>query len=330
MIADCSSIITSIGCNQMTTSPDLSVVVPCFNEQECLKEFHKRMTAACSAVSYEIIYVNDGSTDASLEILLDLRRDDHVTIIDLARNHGHQIAVSAGLLHSRGDYVLVIDADLQDPPELLSAMKRKIDEGADVVYAQRNRRKGESLFKRATAAIFYRLLSGLSHTPIGVDTGDFRLMRRHVVDVLVSMPETHRFMRGLVPWVGFKQVPIGYDRDPRFAGTTKYPFRKMLAFSLDAITAFATAPLRIMFLVAMLAMGLAVLAAGWTLYSFFFLNTVRGWSSLMVVVLLFSSVQLFSLALIGEYVGRIFIETKRRPLFVVRAIYPPGLERIPV
>jgi glycosyltransferase involved in cell wall biosynthesis len=203
------------------------------------------MTAACMAAGvsfYEIIFVNDGSTDDSLEILLDLRRDDHVKIIDLARNHGHQIALSAGLSHSRGDCVLAIDADLQDPPELLPAMMQKFDEGADVVYAQRIRRKGDSLFKRATAAIFYRLLSQASQTSIMVDTGDFRLMRRTVVDVLVSMPEAHRFVRGLVSWVGFKQVPIGYYRDSRFAGATKYPFLKMLAFSLDAITALCGLP----------------------------------------------------------------------------------------
>jgi polyisoprenyl-phosphate glycosyltransferase len=240
----------------------------------------------------------------------------------LARNHGHQLALSAGISHSRGACVLAIDADLQDPPELLSAMKRKIDEGADVVYAKRNQRKGDSLFKRATAAIFYRLLSSASQAPIPVDTGDFRLMRRTVVDVLVSLPETHRFVRGLVSWVGFKQVPINYDRNPRFAGVTKYPFTRMLTFSLDAITAFASTPLRLIFLVSMLAMGLAVLALGWTLYAFFFLNAVPGWSSLMFVFLLFSSVQLFSIAFIGEYVGRIFIETKRRPLFVIRAVYP--------
>jgi polyisoprenyl-phosphate glycosyltransferase len=313
----------------MITDTNLSVVVPCYNEAECLNEFHKRMTTACNAArvsSYEIIFVNDGSTDDSLKILFHLQRDEHVKIIDLARNHGHQIALSAGLSHSRGDRILVIDADLQDPPELLSAMMKTMDEGADVVYGQRNRRKGDGLFKRTTAALFYRLLSKASQTSIIVDTGDFRLMRRHVVDILVSMPEAHRFTRGLVSWVGFNQVPVGYDRDPRFAGTTKYSFLKMLAFSFDAITAFAISPLRFIFLVAMLAMGVAVLAAGWTIYSFFFLDAAPGWSSLMCVFLLFTSVQLFSTAFIGEYVGRIFIETKRRPLFVIRAIYPPAAD----
>jgi dolichol-phosphate mannosyltransferase len=253
-----------------------------------------------------------------------LQQQDHcVKIIDLARNYGHQIALSAGLAHARGACVLAIDADLQDPPELLPAMMKKIEEGADVVYAQRDLRKGEGWFKLVTASVFYRLLGSMGETKIPVDTGDFRLMKRNVVDVLVRMPEAHRFIRGLVAWIGFTQVPIVYEREARFAGQTKYPFFKMLAFSLDAITAFATAPLRVVFLVAMLAMGLAVLMLGWTLYSFFFLNAVPGWSSAMTVFLLFTSVQLFALAVIGEYVGRIFIESKRRPLYVIRAMYPP-------
>jgi dolichol-phosphate mannosyltransferase len=249
--------------------PELSVIVPCFNEQDCLPEFHHRMTAACretGVASYEIIIVNDGSDDRSLSILLELQRGDEcVRVIDLARNHGHQIAISAGIAYARGGRVLVIDADLQDPPELLPAMMRKIDEGADVVYGQRNERIGESQFKRITAALFYRLMSRTSRTPLPLDTGDFRLMSRRVVDVLVSMPEAHRFMRGLVAWVGFTQVPIRYDRDARFAGATKYPLLKMLALSLDAITAFATAPLRVVFLVAVLAMAIAGLMLAWTL-----------------------------------------------------------------
>ena len=311
----------------MSGNTDLSVVVPCFNEEEGLPEFHRRMASACKAAdvaTYEIIYVNDGSNDSSLKIMRQLQQQDHcVRIIDLAQNHGHQIALSAGLAHARGAYVLAIDADLQDPPELLPAMMQKIEEGADVVYAQRKIRKGESWFKRHTAAVFYRLLGRMGDTQIPVDTGDFRLMKRNIVDVLVRMPEAHRFVRGLVAWIGFTQVPIIYERSARFAGQTKYPFFKMLAFSLDAITAFATAPLRIMFLAAILAMGLAVLMLGWTFYSFFFLNVMPGWSSVMTVLLFFGSVQLFALAVIGEYVGRIFIQSKRRPLYVIRAMYPP-------
>ena len=312
----------------MTDKIDLSIVVPCFNEQECLNEFHRRMTAACMAAeisSYEIVYVNDCSTDRTLEVLLDLYRADSSTkVIDLARNFGHQIALSAGLSDAQGELVLTIDADLQDPPELLSAMAQKIAGGADVVYATRDRRRGEGPLKRATAAIFYRVLSRISGTPIAMDTGDFRLMRRNVVDVLVRLSEAHRFVRGLVSWVGFVQVPIHYDRDPRYAGVTKYPFAKMLGLSLDAITGFASTPLRFLFLGSILGMGLAFVALGWTLYSLFFLNSVPGWASVMTVLLVFGSAQLFSIALIGEYVGRILIETKRRPLFVVRSKYPPS------
>jgi len=307
----------------------LSVVVPCFNEEEVLSEFHRRMTLACNSTKltpYEIIYVNDGSKDRTLQVIKALQQQDAcVGVVDLSRNYGHQLALSAGLAHANGALVMVTDADLQDPPELLEAMIVKIGAGADVVYAQRNKRKGESVFKRATASIFYRVLSRLAGTAIPMDTGDFHLMTRRVVDVLISMPEAHRFIRGLVSWIGFVQMPISYDRDARFAGETKYPFFKMLAFSLDALTAFAIAPLRIVFTLSLLAMVMAAVAFGWTIYSFFFLDVVPGWSSLMTIFLLFTSVQLFSLAFIGEYVGRIFIETKRRPLYVVRDFAPPRL-----
>jgi polyisoprenyl-phosphate glycosyltransferase len=309
----------------MSIAPALSVVVPVYNEEECLSEFHRRMVAACRDVAiddYELVFVNDGSTDRSLDILLELQRADaRVKIVDLARNYGHQLALSAGLAESAGDRVLAIDADLQDPPELLPIMMKQMDAGADVVYAQRNRRAGESHLKLASASMFYRLLARISDTQIPVDTGDFRLMSRRVVDIIAGLPEAHRFMRGLVAWVGLKQVPLRYDRAERFAGKTKYPFFKMLAFSLDAITAFAAAPLRIVFLASIVAMGLAMAAMLWTLYSFFFLQAVAGWSSLMVVFLFFTSLQLFALAFIGEYVGRTFIESKRRPLYLIKAIH---------
>jgi glycosyltransferase involved in cell wall biosynthesis len=305
---------------------NLSIVVPCFDEEDCLREFHRRMSDACKVshvTTYEIVYVNDGSSDGSLKIMRGLQQQDQcVRIIDLARNFGHQIALSAGLANARGAFVLTIDADLQDPPELLPGMIQKIKEGADVVYAQRNRRKGESLFKRITASVFYRILAHMADTKIPVDAGDFRLMTRRVVDELLRMPESHRFLRGLVAWIGFNQVSIGYDRDIRFSGETKYPFVKMLAFSLDAIMGFAPGLLRIVFVIAMVAMGMALLMMGWTLYSFFFLDVVPGWSSIMSVFLFFTSVQLLSLATIGEYVGRTFAESKRRPLYVIRAVYP--------
>jgi dolichol-phosphate mannosyltransferase len=309
----------------MSTVPALSVVIPLLNEEECLPEFYRRISAACdksAPESYELVFVNDGSVDRSLEILLGFQRaDPRVKIVDMMRNHGHQLALSAGLAHATGARVLAIDADLQDPPELLPAMMSKMDAGADVVYAQRNRRAGESRFKLATAALFYRLLARLSDASIPVDAGDFRLMSRRVIDIIVSMPESHRFIRGLVAWVGLRQVPLAYDRAERFAGRTKYPLFKMIAFSLDAITAFAAAPLRIVFLASTVAMVLAAAAMLWTFYSFFFLDAVAGWSSLMVVFLFFTSIQLFSLAFIGEYVGRTFMESKGRPLYLIKAVY---------
>lgn len=303
----------------------LSIVVPCFNEQECIREFYRRASAACQAAGvpgYEIVFVNDGSTDTTLDILRSIQSSDsNVRVVDLSRNHGHQLASTAGLAVARGEMILLIDADLQDPPELLGRMIELLDQGADVVYGQRTRRHGETIFKKASAALFYRLLSRSTKVTIPLDAGDFRLMRRHVVDILNQMGESHRFIRGLVAWTGFNQVPISYERDMRYAGTTKYPFFKMLNFSIDAYTAFATAPLRYVFFAALLAITVAIGMLAWTAYSYFFLDVVSGWSSLMVVFLFFTSVQLLSLAVIGEYVGRIFIEAKKRPTFTIRTIY---------
>jgi polyisoprenyl-phosphate glycosyltransferase len=305
----------------------LSIVVPCYNEQAVLAEFHKRMMSACADAGverYELIYVNDGSDDETANLLYRIRQTDaRVGIVYLSRNHGHQLALSAGLAYAKGDLVLVIDADLQDPPELLGDMIAEINRGADVVYGERLKRFGETKFKILSASVFYKVLWAVSGTRIPHDAGDFRLMTRRVVDVLVAMPEAHRFLRGLISWIGFKQVPVRYDRSARHAGSSKYPFLKMMAFSLDAITSFAVAPLRVVFLISLLAMLLAVAMLGWTLYSYLFLDAVAGWSSVMTVVLFFSGVQLFGLGLIGEYVGRTFIESKRRPLFVVRAFDPP-------
>jgi polyisoprenyl-phosphate glycosyltransferase len=305
----------------------LSVVAPCYNEEAVLAEFHQRMTAACSDAcvdSYEIIYINDGSLDKTPEILSRLRDNDtHVGVVDLSRNHGHQLALSAGLSHARGTLILIIDADLQDPPELLGEMLARIHDGADVVYGLRDHRAGETRFKLLSSSLFYKILSKLSGKWIPPDAGDFRLMTRRVVDMIIAMPEAHRYLRGLVSWVGFEQVPVRYNRSARHAGVSKYPFVKMMAFSLDAITSFAVAPLRIVFLISLFAMLLAICMLGWTLYSYAFLNAVAGWSSVMTVVLFFSAIQLFGLGLIGEYVGRTFIESKKRPLFIVRAFSPP-------
>jgi polyisoprenyl-phosphate glycosyltransferase len=249
----------------------------------------------------------------------------------LSRNHGHQLALSAGLSLSSGQRVLVIDADLQDPPELLPKMMRLIDEGADVVYGQRRSRAGESTFKRSTAAAFYRVLRRVADTGIPVDAGDFRLMRREVVDVLNAMPEHHRFIRGMVFWIGYNQVPLPYDRAPRPYGQTGYSVGRMIRLALDAITGFSTAPLRFATYVACSFLLLAALLAVYVFYSVFFLGDVKGWASLFLAFLIFSSVQLFCLGLMGEYIGRIFVETKRRPLYVIKEVFRcvPIAEQLP-
>jgi dolichol-phosphate mannosyltransferase len=226
----------------------LSVVAPCFNEQSCLREFHRRTSGACRRVAgddYEIVLVDDGSRDGTWQIIQSLSEtDSHVVGVHLMRNHGHQLAATAGLCAARGQRVMLIDADLQDPPELLAGMMQRMDQGADVVYGRRTARDGESWFKKASAAGFYRLLSRLANVPIPQDTGDFRLMRRRVVDALLAMPERERFLRGMVSWIGGNQVPFDYARDARHAGRTKYSLGKMLRFGTDAVTSFSIAPLR--------------------------------------------------------------------------------------
>lgn len=305
-------------------SPNLSIVVPCYNEEAVLGELCTRLKAACEAAGEangEIVLVNDGSRDGTWKAITEqCRRDGRVLGVNLSRNHGHQLALSAGLSLCRGRRVLVIDADLQDPPELLPQMMRLMDEGADVVYGLRKSRAGESAFKRSTASVFYRLLHRLADTGMPVDAGDFRLMRREVVDVLNAMPEHHRFIRGMVSWIGYNQVPLPYNRAPRTSGRTNYPLGRMIHFALDAITGFSIAPLRFSTYVACSFLILAALLSIYVLYSVFFIGDVKGWASLFLAFLVFSSVQLFCLGLMGEYIGRIFVETKRRPLYVIKEV----------
>jgi len=253
---------------------DLSVVVPCHNEEECINEFHRRMRLVLDELgkTFEVIYINDGSSDRTAENLAGiLARDANVVVIDLSRNHGHQLALSAGLDLAAGERVLAIDADLQDPPELLPEMMAVMDAGADVAFAKRISRAGESRFKKISASCFYRLLRGLSQTNLPVDTGDFRLMSKQVVDILRQMPEPHRFLRGMVAWVGFRQVAVNYHRDSRYAGKTKYGMRHMVGLAIDAVTGFATAPLRFMFYLSAMASLAAVGFIAWTVYAFIFL-----------------------------------------------------------
>lgn len=303
----------------------ISVVVPCYNEERVIRETHTRVAgvlAGLAGADFEIVYVDDGSRDSTPHILHELSgADSHVRVIRLSRNFGHQIAVTAGLEHSSGDAVVVIDADLQDPPEVIPEMVAAWREGANVAYGERTDRAGETRFKRWTAKMFYRLMNRVSKFEIPLDTGDFRLMGRNVVDALLTMPERDRFLRGMVAWVGYKQVPVRYARAARFAGTSKYPLFEMLRFAADAVLSFSFAPLRLAMWTGLTAIAVAFGGILYALVVRFFFDPshwVRGWASLLVATLFMGGVQLISLGVIGEYIGRIYGEVKQRPLYFIR------------
>ncbi|QPC94883.1 glycosyltransferase family 2 protein [Mesorhizobium sp. INR15] len=301
----------------------LSVVVPCYNELDGVAELHRRVTAACLAYgpSYEIVLVIDGATDGTREAIFALaEQDDHIVAIDLARNYGHQIALSAGLEFCSGQRILILDADLQDPPELLGAMMAKMDDGFDVVYGQRLKRDGESWFKLASASVFYRLLRKMVDVEIAADSGDFRLMSRRALDHLNAMPERYRFIRGMVSWIGLKQVAFPYERQRRFAGTTHYPLKKMVLLAVDAMTSFSIAPLRFASHLGMMFGLLGLVVLGYTLFEWSVGKVLPGWTSLAAIMLILGSVQLLVLGIFGEYLGRMYMETKRRPLYFVNEI----------
>ena len=303
----------------------LSIVVPCYNEEACLAELHARLTRAAGQVAgddYEIVLINDGSSDRSWEIMQELAATDpRLVAVNLSRNHGHQLALTAGLDLCSGQRILIIDADLQDPPELLPAMIEAMDaQSADVVYAVRRARAGETAFKRGTAKLFYRLLSRLAEIEIPLDTGDFRLMSRRALDALLSLPEQARFIRGMVAWVGFRQVPIAYDRAERHAGQTKYPLARMMRLALDAVTGFSTAPLRFASHIGLWLVAASALLVAYIGFAFLTGRAIQGWTSLMLVVVVLGAVQMFVLGMIGEYLGRLYIEAKRRPLYIVAEI----------
>jgi polyisoprenyl-phosphate glycosyltransferase len=304
----------------------LSVVAPCYNEEAGLPEFVRRTKAMCAALGcdHEIVLVNDGSRDRTLAVALSLAADDPaIRVVNLLRNFGHQAAATAGLDVAHGDVVALIDSDLQDPPEVIPEMLARWAEGADVAYGQRRAREGESSFKLVTAGIFYRVLRRMTKTNIPADTGDFRVMDRRIVETLRAMRERHRFIRGMVSWVGGRQVPVPYDRQPRFAGETKYPLAKMISFALDAITSFSIVPLR---LVTYLAMGIIVLALLATALVFVvkLINPgyfIPGFAATMLTIIFFGGVQLLALGVIGEYVGRMYESVKSRPIYIVENIY---------
>ena len=312
----------------------LSVVVPCFNEEAILRETHRRLVATLEAVpdlDFELVYIDDGSHDATLNVLRELQHADaRVRVLALSRNFGQQMAVTAGLQCAAGDAVVVIDADLQDPPEVIPEMLDRWRKGADVAYGVRTKRDGETRFKRWTASAFYRLLARLTDISIPLDTGDFRLMDRAVVNAFLAMPERDRFVRGMVAWLGFRQEPVPYRRAARVAGETGWPLRNMLRLATDGLVSFSLLPLR-------LATWLGLLAAGLALSGIVYALVLRlctavwvsGWTSLLIAVLFLGGVQLLMLGLLGEYVGRIYGEVKHRPLYLVeeRLGFPPTSRR---
>jgi dolichol-phosphate mannosyltransferase len=306
------------------TARRLSVTIPCYNEEAGLAELHRRLTATCQQVvgdDYEVILVNDGSRDGTWNAISTLAAaDNHIIGVDLSRNFGHQAALTAALTLCSGERIFILDADLQDPPELLGDMMAVMDQGADVVYGKRRKRDGESKRKKVTAKLFYRVLAQMIDFDIPTDAGDFRLMSRRVLEALLSMPEAHRFIRGMVSWIGFKQVPLEYDRQSRYAGETGYSFAKMINFALDAITAFSARPLRIGLYAGMGLVGLSWLGILYSLISWLFFSTQPGWTSLIIAVMFLGGAQIFMLAMIGEYVSRTFVQTKGRPLYFLREI----------
>lgn len=309
----------------MASVPKLSVVAPCYNEEEILSTLYGRVSDACRSVvgdDYEIVLIDDGSADRTRSIIRQLCEEDpHVLGVLLSRNHGHQLALSAGLHVCRGQRILIIDADLQDPPELLGPMMELMDrEKADVVYGQRRERRGETWFKRFSAVLFYRILNRLMDIKIPVDTGDFRLMSRRTLDELNRMPEQHRFIRGMVSWIGFRQVPLFYERQERAAGETKYPFARMLRFAIDAISGFSIIPLRVATYLGFICAFLGMIFMGYTVYSYLAGIAIQGWTTMMTVVLILGSGQLMVLGVIGEYLGRLYLQSKNRPLFIIEEI----------
>lgn len=305
----------------------LSVVVPVFNEEAVIEEFNRRTLEVLRKMPFasELIYVNDGSSDRTGEILRAcVRRSENVALIDLSRNFGKEAAMTAGLDHAAGDAVVIIDADLQDPPELIPELVAMYGTGDyDVIFAQRKTRSGETFVKKASAHLFYRFIGGLTGFRIPQDTGDFRLMGRQAVDALRKLREHHRFMKGLFAWIGFRQAALVYDRDPRFAGTSKFNYWRLWNFSLEGITSFTTAPLKVASYVGLAtSVGAALYGIGIVVSTIVLGNPVPGYPSLLVVVLFLGGLQLLTLGILGEYLGRVYNESKQRPLYFVREHIP--------
>lgn len=301
--------------------PYVSIVAPCYNEQESLPEFHRRVSEVCRKEcgdDYEIVLVNDGSRDSTWPMMCAMaEKDKHIVAVGLSRNHGHQLALTAGLNVCRGERILILDADLQDPPELLGDMLKLMDQGNDVVYGQRRSRAGETWFKKATAKAFYRVLNRMVDVDMPMDVAEFQLLSRRALDVLNSMPEQHRFVSGMISWIGFKQAPLAYERHARFAGETKYPFATMLALAFDAITGFSVRPLKIASYFAGIFAMVGFMLFLYAFWSWLVHDTVEGWTSLIMVVVILGSANMLVLGVIGEYLGRLYMDSKQRPLFLI-------------
>jgi len=304
--------------------PIYSVVIPAYNEEEVIPEAYKRLTAVMQSMDepYELVFVNDGSRDSTAQIIADYTQaDPHVHLINFARNFGHMPAITAGMEYAKGDAIIIIDADMQDPPEVLPNMAALWKEGYDVVYGKRKERRGEGIFKQWTAKLFYRFINSMVPIDLPIDTGEFRLMDRKVCDAVNRLGEKHRYMRGLVSWVGFRQTAYEYIREERFAGVTKYPLKKMIAFAMDAITAFSYKPLKLAtsigFLISLCSFVYMVIILWQRLFTD---TTITGWASTMALMLFTQGIVLMILGLMGEYIGRIFEEIKNRPVYIVREV----------
>lgn len=301
---------------------DITVIIPVYNEEDNINMLHERLASVLSQLTdqYEMIFINDGSRDNSMQMIKALSKEhQEVRYIDFSRNFGHQIAVTAGLDKSNGKAVVIIDADLQDPPELIIEMYKKMQEGFQVVYAKRKQRKGESLFKLWTAKLFYRILSKITSISIPVDTGDFRIMDRKIVNILKEMPEKNKYLRGQISWIGFNQTYVEYERQERQAGETGYTFRKMLHFALDGITGFSDLPLKIVTYFGFIVSIFAFFVMLYALYSRYIIEDyVPGWASLMIVILFIGGIQMIAIGIIGEYLSRMNNNIRNRPLYIIR------------
>jgi glycosyltransferase involved in cell wall biosynthesis len=305
----------------MSSTPTLSVVIPVYNEEMNIGKLYQRLFNALEPLKtdWEVVYVNDGSKDRSLSILKGLSEsDNHVKYIDFSRNFGHQLAITAGIEHAKGEWIVIMDGDGQDPPELIPDLLNKAKEGFEVVYARRRKRDGENFLKKFTARMFYRLLAKITSIEIPVDTGDFRIIHRKIQRILSKMPEQHKYIRGQISWIGFNQTFLEYDREERMGGATKFTYRKMMRFALDGISSFSTWPLKVATISGFLVSAVAFMLIIYSLYQKFFGTTEPGWTSLHISVLFLGGIQLIGIGMLGEYLGRVSDNVKSRPHYIVR------------